>query len=61
MPAKECCTVGNTEIIDEQKRLVRCKVCGSEEVFDEKSFKTLKEMLKLIAKAEQLLKEAKEI
>lgn len=24
----KCCTVGNTEIMDEAKRLVKCKVCG---------------------------------
>jgi len=53
----KCCTVGNAEIVDEAKRLVRCKVCGLTDTFDEESFKLLKAMLFTIERMTLVLDE----
>ena len=55
----KCCTVGNTEIVDEAKRQVRCKVCGSTEIFDEESFRLLKSMLFTIEHMTKVLEDTR--
>jgi len=54
-PVKDCCTVGNTEIVDRKEYLIRCKVCGNEATLDKEKFELMEAMLAIIEIGDKIL------